>query len=183
MKRFSAFGLFAFAVFAGAVAAKSTHNPLIGYVTATAVAATYMATQRGYAFGVDPAGTKTDGSIMFGAQSTLIPTWTDYPTNTVPGTSFDLEKISVKRGSTRHEQKNIVGVTGKKFHVRNLKEGTAVAQYPTATTPSPAEFSIFTLKAAGSGALVQFLLEEVGEEFDHEGETKANLTFSIMLNP
>ena len=121
----------------------------------------------------DPAGTHADGSIAFGTQASQF--------GGAPPT-FVFEKISTKRGQRRIQQNNIYGVPAKKIHVTTLLEGSATLQYPDATTPSPAQFAVFPLTPAGGGAAINFILEEIGEEFEHEGETKCNITFAIKLN-
>lgn len=119
----------------------------------------------------DPAGTHTDGGILFGSQVVQI--------NSV---NYVFEKISAKKGQRRILQMNESGVPSKKAHVRTLTEGSATLQYPTQTSPSPPQFSVFQLVPAGGGAALSYILEDVGEEFDHEGETKCQITFSEKLN-
>jgi hypothetical protein len=102
--------------------------------------------------------------------------------------NYVFEKISVKKGQRRIQQNNIYGVPVKKIHVRTLTEGTATLQYPDATTVSPPTAAVsgalaqFALVPAGAGAPVNFLCEDTSEEFEHEGETKCNITFSEKLN-
>jgi hypothetical protein len=154
-----------------------TKSPVLGLATATAAASSFVVARRGYAFGVDPTDTLTDGGIQHGSQRTAIPTG---------GTIYVLEKISLRRPSERIVQKNEYGVPSKKAHKKGLIEGTAVLQLPSATATAPAQHSIFALLDApgpiGGGASVNYILEEVGEEFEHEGETKVNITFSKKLN-
>ena|ERR1700676_4852724 len=118
----------------------------------------------------DPAGTKTDGAIQFGSQLVQI-----------GGVNYTLEKGSLKRGSRRILQSNIWGVPWKKAHVKTLAEGSGTLQYPTASAVSPALFVNFTAVPAGGAAPVTLVLEETGEEYDHEGETKCSITFSELL--
>lgn len=161
----------------GYAAALHTKSPLVGAVVTTACAGSLLASRRGYAFGVDPTDTLTDGGIQFGTQRTAIPTG---------GTIYVLEKISLRRPSEKIVQKNEYGISVKKAHKLGLIEGTAVLQLPTATASAPAQHSVFALLSApgpvGGGASVNYILEEVGEEFEHEGETKINITFSKKLN-
>jgi hypothetical protein len=119
----------------------------------------------------DPAGTHSDGGMQFGSQIAQI-----------GAVNFVFEKISVKRGQRRILQNNESGVPKRKVHVRTLIEGSATIQYPDATTASPTQFAVFALVPAGGGTPVNFILEDVGEEFDHEGETKCQITFSEKLN-
>jgi hypothetical protein len=126
---------------------------------------------------MDPSGTHADGAMQFGSQLVQI--------NSV---NYVFEKISVKKGQRRIQQNDIYGVPNKKVHVRTLTEGTATLQFPNATAPSPPTAAVsgalaqFALVPAGGGAAVNFLCEDASEEFDHEGETKCNISFSEKLN-
>ena len=159
--------------------ALSALNPAFAPAAALLVAARCLHCTRfapaGY-LGVDPTDTLTDGGIQFGTQRTQIPTG---------GTMYVLEKISIRRPSERIVQKNEYGVPARKAHKKGLVEGTAVLQLPTATATAPAQHSVFALLNApgpvGGGTPVNYILEEVGEEFEHEGETKVNITFSQKL--
>jgi len=120
-----------------------------------------------------PTGTFQDGSnLVFGSQQAVI-----------GGVTYDCEKIDVKQGQRRILQTNIYGVPKNKTHVRTLIEGSATLQIPTAAARSPVQFAVFTLLPVGSATPFSFVVEEVGEAFDHEGETKIHITFSEQLQP
>jgi hypothetical protein len=119
-----------------------------------------------------PSGTYNDGSLQFGSQ-----------TATIGAATYVFEKIDVKQNERRIVQNNQYGVPVQKAHVRTLIEGTATLQFPTSSTRSPAQFAVFSLIPAGSATPFNFIVGEVGEAWDHEGETKATITFSEQLSP
>jgi hypothetical protein len=125
----------------------------------------------------DPAGTFRDGAMQFASQSSQI-----------NGVTYVFEKISVKHGQRRILQKDQNGVPSKKTHVVELSEGSATLQLPSATAPAPPRCAVaglnalFSLVPIGGGAPVNFLVEDVSEVFDHENETKCEITFALQLS-
>ena len=120
-----------------------------------------------------PTGTLQDGSnLVFGSQQ-----------STIGGIAYNFEKIDVKQGERRILQTNIYGVPLNKAHIRTLIEGSATLQIPTNVARSPAQFQIFTLLPVGSSTPFNFVVGEVGEAWDHEGETKIHITFTEQLQP
>src|ERR1700736_2338030 len=118
------------------------------------------------------AGTFQDGAMQFGSQSSQI-----------NGVTYVFEKISVKHPQRRLLQRDQNGVPIKKTHIVDLSEGTATLQLPSATAPAPPRCAVsglnalFSLVPMGGGAAISFLVEEVSEVYDHEGEAKCDITF------
>jgi hypothetical protein len=118
-----------------------------------------------------PAGTFADGQMQFASQSAQI-----------AGVTYVFEKISIKHAQRRLLQRDQNGVPAKKTHIVDLSEGSATLQFPTTSAPSPPRFSAFSLVPAGGGTSLNFIVEEVSEVFDHENETKCDITFSLQLS-
>jgi len=120
-----------------------------------------------------PTGTYQDGSnLVFGSQQA-----------SVGGITYTFEKIDIKQGERRILQTNIFGVPLNKAHIRTLIEGSATLQIPTSVARSPVQFAVFALLPVGSGTPFNFVVGEVGEAWDHEGETKIHITFTEQLQP
>lgn len=119
-----------------------------------------------------PSGTYNDGSLQFGSQAAA-----------VGGISYVFEKIDIKQNERRIVQNNQYGVPVQKAHIRVLIEGTSTLQFPTNTSRSPVQFAVFSLLPAGSSTPFYFIVGEVGEAWDHEGETKCSISFSEQLSP
>ena len=106
----------------------------------------------------------------------------------INGVTYVFEKISVKHPQRRILQKDQNGLPAKKVHVVDLSEGSATLQLPAANSPAPPRAAVagtnaaFTLVPIGGGTPVSFLVEDVSEIFDHENETKCDITFSLQLS-
>lgn len=125
----------------------------------------------------DPAGTFNDGGLAFGSQSASVT-----PPGGGSGVAFIFEKISLKRPTKQTIRRNQVGVPNGQFFTVDVMKTTATIQLPTATTAAPALFSSVPLVPIGGGTAIVFLISEVGEEFEHEGEQKVSVTLSQKLS-
>lgn len=119
----------------------------------------------------DPAGTKTDGPIVFGSQQVTIAT-----------VAFVAEDIDIRDGSREIDAHNEFGVPSKQALVATKLRGTLTLQCPSATVAPPAKFATVPITPIGGGSALNFLILEVGQRFTHMGETKIPITVVQKLN-
>jgi hypothetical protein len=117
-----------------------------------------------------PTPSYADGSMQFGSQSVSI--------NSV---AYILKNIKVKRSRRRIVQPNVAGVPTQKVHIKGLTEGSATAQLAASTTVAPAQDVVFTIVPIGGGSAVNFIVEDVEDTYEIEGETYCDITFSEKL--
>ncbi len=171
MKRLSAALALFLALSLGAVTAVDTKSAVAGAIVTSGVAAAYLATRRGYAFGVDPTGTATDGSLQFGSQ--ILP---------ISGIPYVAEDIDIQRGTRELDQNNEVGVPSKQVLARTKKRGTLTLQLPDSTSAGPALFATVPIKPLGGGAAQNYLISNLGDKFTAEGITKLSVSVVEKLN-
>lgn len=180
MKRLSLFAVIAFALSAGYATAVSNTSPLpnalAGAVVTSGVCAAYLARRRGYAMGADPAGTKTDGGLVFGSQIVAI----DSGAGAV---NYIAEDIRITAPTRVLDSSNQFGVPNKQALIDAKKSGTLTLQLADENTVAPARKAVVPIKPIGVGSAVQnYLITEVGEQFVADGVTKVTISVIQKLN-
>jgi hypothetical protein len=116
-------------------------------------------------------GTYNDGSVVFGSQ-----------TVTINAITYIAEDIDIRQGSRKIELQDATGVPNKTAFMRLRYTGTATLQLASTATIAPALFASVNLTPVGGGAALDFIIEEVGQKFTSEGETKVSVTLIEKLN-
>src|SRR5688572_13729117 len=100
----------------------------------------------------DPTGTKTDGAIQFGSQTT-----------TIGSATFICENIATDWPTRILDSNNQYGVPNKQVIIHAKATGTATLQLPATDTAPPARLAEFTLAPTGGGAAITWILSQVSE--------------------
>ena len=117
-----------------------------------------------------PTPAYADGSMQFGSQTVII-----------GGQSYDLKNIKVKRGRRKIVQPDIGGKPKQKVHIETLQEGSATAQFGASTQVEVPQDAVFTLVKIGGTGTRNFIIEDVEDAYEIEGETYNEITFSVKL--
>lgn len=119
----------------------------------------------------DPTGTKNDGGLVHGSQIV-----------TINGVEYIAESFSPTRGSNWLESMNQYGVPNKQAGKITIPTGSSTLQLAASTTVAPPMFTEFTAVPVGGAAPLTWIVSEVGELIQHDGETKVNISFRLKLN-
>lgn len=168
MKKFVA-GLTLFVALAlGALTSIALHSALLGALVTCAVAATSATAARGFAFGVDPTGTTTDGTggVQFGAQILTIAT-----------VAFCADDISVEYSTKSIVRNNQYGVPQAQVLIKEITKGSATLQLPTSSTAAPTVGGTFSLTDVGGGT-INCILTKVGRAWKSDDLVKLNIEFN-----
>lgn len=145
-----------------------THNPLVGLGVAFGVAVTLAPHNRRLSLGVDPAGTHSDGGMVFGSQIV---------TTTTGGVAYIAEDIQVTDPSSRKERLNEVGVPNGAIYIDQAMTMDCTLQLATATTALPVKYDLLPIKPhpISTSTAISFIISEIGQAFKQDDETKVKV--------
>ena len=120
----------------------------------------------------DPAGTHSDGTLIFGTQLF----------NIGPLTGLIADDIDIDDATNVLTRKNNVGVPAAEVQMDDVMTGTATIQLPSATVALPAKGTQFNLVDV-TGTSLPFKVHKWGRKYGSDKETKLKLDFRQKLNP
>ncbi len=121
----------------------------------------------------DPAGTHSDGSLLWGTQVLAIPT--------TSGSNYIANDIKVDFDSKSIESMNESGVVNKEVLIEQPFTGTATLQLSGSTIPTPAIGAAFTITSLNSVSL-SCKVTKSGLAYKQDGETLVDISFKKKLN-
>ena len=131
-----------------------------------------------FALGVDPAGTHSDGSLVWGTQEVTIPT-----AATPAGEDYIAEGITTDADTKILQSMNAFGVPNKEVIIELPFTGSCTLQLADATIDPPAIGGRFTLTPIGGGTAINCKVSKVGQVRSQDGEAKVSIDFRKVLNP
>lgn len=121
----------------------------------------------------DPAGTHSDGTILWGTQVLAIPT--------TSGSNYTANDIKVDFGTDVFGNKNISGVAQNEVMIEQPFEGTCTLQLLSAAIPVPAIGAKFTITSLNAVSL-SCKVSKAGVAYKIDGETLVDISFRKQLN-
>lgn len=122
----------------------------------------------------DPAGTFTDGTLVFGSQALTI------KNSAGVDQVYIADDFSLSSKSKWLESNNISGVPAKQAGMKQIRTGSATLQLADSTTLAPKQFAVFPALEAG-GATVNLIVADVDYDIGTDKETKFKITLREKL--
>ena len=156
-----------------ALVARISGNALDGLFVLLSASLLCQPFARRQSLGVDPAGTHSDGALVWGTQVVTIPT--------TGGTAYIAEDISIDFDTEVLQSKNENGVVNKEVMIEQPFKGSCTLQLADATTDPPAIGSPFTISPKGGGAALNCKVSKVGQTQGQDSEAKFTIEFRKKL--
>lgn len=119
-----------------------------------------------------------DGTPVYGSQKVTIAAGPNGGgTGNYVAKNIKVGRYSADRKTTSDEKGNENG----QWFTSKIPTGTMTLQFPDSTHAAPGQYSTVGIKPAGSAATVNFIIFDVGETYDVNGETMCDCQIAMKV--